>query len=63
MKYQVDRLSKSLSGDSERLPAAQEARSAEQEWLTLPLLKARDHTRYERRIKKALKELYRTNSV
>jgi hypothetical protein len=63
MKYQVDRLSKSLSGDSERLPAAQEARSAEQEWLTLPLLKARDHTRFERRIKKALKELYRTNSV
>ncbi len=57
MKYQVDRLSKSLSGDSERLSAATEARITEQEWLTLPVLRPSNHRRFEKRIKAALQEM------
>ena len=62
MKYQVDRLSKSLSGDSERLSAAEEARSIEQEWLKLAVLPASKHKKFERRLKTALDEVFRINS-
>jgi hypothetical protein len=63
MKYQVDRLSKSLSGDGERLSAAEEARFTEQEWLKLAVLPGIAHKKFERRLKSALGELFRSNSV
>jgi exonuclease SbcC len=63
MSYQVERLSKSLSGEGERLSAIEEARKAEHEWLKLPLLPARAYTGFERRISAALKDIYRNNSV
>jgi hypothetical protein len=63
MKYQVDRLSKSLSGDTERLSALEEAHNVEQEWLTLPVLAASKHVRLQRRIKQALKKIKEDNSV
>ena len=63
MKYQVDRLSKTLAGDSEHLSAGAEARIAEREWLTLPVLRPRTHARFEKRIKAALQEINVTNNV
>ena len=63
MKYQVDRLSRSLSGDVERMSAAAEAQLAEQEWLTLPLLPIKAYATFERRVKAAIKEINRNNSV
>ncbi len=62
MKYQVERLSKSLSGNSETMSATGEARFTEQEWLKLALLPATEHARFERRLKAALHEIFRNNS-
>jgi hypothetical protein len=61
MKYQVDRLSLSLSGEGERLSAVEEARRVEQEWLTLPVLKPADQRRFEKRIQRALGEINENN--
>jgi hypothetical protein len=63
MKYQVDRLSRSLSGESRQLSAKAEAMIAEDEWLTLPLLGKKAYQEFEKRIKAALKEIYEDNSV
>ncbi|MFT5140400.1 MAG: exonuclease SbcC [Rhodothermales bacterium] len=63
MKYQVDRLSKSLSGDGERISALEEAQNVEQEWLTLPLLSKKNFTALNKRMKTALTEINRNNSV
>jgi len=58
MKYQVDRLSRTLAGEGGALSAAQEAGIAEQEWLKLPVLSPRDRARFEKRIRTALDTIY-----
>jgi len=63
MKYQVDRLSKSLAGEAQRVSAEDEALMAEMEWLTLPLLPQKSFSRFEHRIKAALAEIKRNNNV
>ena len=42
---------------------SEEARKAEMEWLTLPVLAPSNYARFERRIQKALKEISRSNGV
>jgi len=54
MKYQVDRLAESMSGESQRLPATDEARTAEKTWLAMYQLPEDDFIAYGKRIKKAL---------
>lgn len=57
MKYQVDRLAESMSGEAKRLPATDEARDAEKTWLTMYQLPADDFSAYGSRIKKALSNI------
>ena len=58
MKYQVDRLSDSLSKSGDRLPALEETHRAETEWLTLPWLSRRKYLAFRKRIQAALDEIY-----
>jgi hypothetical protein len=54
MQYQVDRLAESLSGESARLPALEEAREAEKIWLQMYALPETDYKAFGERIQKAL---------
>ncbi len=54
MKYQVDRLAESMSGESARQPASDEASEAEQVWLRMYALPEPDFLAFGKRIKKAL---------
>ena len=54
MKYQVDRLAESMSGESARQPAADEARDAEKIWLVMYSLPEADFNAFGKRIKQAL---------
>jgi hypothetical protein len=54
MKYQVDRLAESMSGEVTRQPAAEEATEAEKIWLGLYALPESDFESFGKRIKQAL---------
>jgi len=54
MKYQVDRLAESMSGDADRQPATDEARVAEKTWLAMYQLPEAEFEAFGKRIKKAL---------
>jgi exonuclease SbcC len=54
MKYQVDRLAESMSGEGIRQPAGEEARIAEQTWLAMYALPDEDYKAFGSRIKAAL---------
>lgn len=54
MQYQVDRLAESMSGESARQPASDEAREAEQLWLGMYALPEPEFLAFGKRIKKAL---------
>jgi len=54
MQYQVDRLAESMSGESARQPAIDEAHEAENIWLTMYALPEPEFTAFGKRIKKAL---------
>ncbi len=54
MQYQVDRLADSMSGDSARLPAIEEASDAENLWLAMYALPEQEFKVFGKRIKMAL---------
>ena len=54
MQYQVDRLAESMSGESARQPALEEARDAEIIWLGMYALPEPDFKAFGKRIKQAL---------
>jgi len=54
MQYQVDRLAESMSGESVRQPATDEARAAEKIWLGMYALPESDFEAFGKRIKQAL---------
>jgi hypothetical protein len=54
MKYQVDRLAESMSGDSARKPAVEEAHDTEKTWLAMYALPEADYEQFGSRIKQAL---------
>jgi hypothetical protein len=54
MKYQVDRLAESMSGERARQPAVEEALEAEKTWLGLYALPEADFKAFGQRVKKAL---------
>jgi hypothetical protein len=54
MQYQVDRLAESMSGESARQPALEEARDAEIVWLGMYALPEPDFEAFGKRIKQAL---------
>ncbi len=58
MKYQVDRLAESMSGEHQRQPATQEARAAEKVWLGMFVLPAQDFDHFGGRIRQALSAIY-----
>lgn len=60
MKYQVDRLAQSMSGESARVPAAEEALEAEKTWLDLYALPEDDFGAFGKRIKRALSAILET---
>jgi hypothetical protein len=61
MKYQVDRLAESMSGERSRQPATEEALEAERTWLGLYALPDADFDTFGRRIKKALSTIMDDN--
>jgi len=60
MKYQVDRLAQSMSGESARRPASDEALEAEKTWLGLYALPEEDFAAFGKRIKRALAAILET---
>jgi hypothetical protein len=54
MQYQVDRLAESMSGESARLPAKDEARDAEKVWLGMYALPEPEFKAFGKRVKLAL---------
>ena len=60
MKYQVDRLAQSMSGESSRRPASEEALEAEKTWLGLYALPEEDFAAFGKRIKQALSAILET---
>ena len=60
MKYQVDRLAQSMSGESSRQPAAEEALEAEKTWLGLYMLPEKDFAAFSKRVKPALSAILET---
>ena len=60
MKYQVDRLAQSMSGESARIPAGEEALEAEKTWLGLYALPEDDFGAFGKRIKRALSDILET---
>lgn len=59
MRYQVDRLSRTLAGARETGSARDEARELEREWLLLPPLAADEHAAFKTRIRTAMQEIFR----
>ncbi len=57
MKYQVDRLAGSMSGEITRQPVSEEAADAEREWLTMYALPEQEFSAYGARIKQALSNI------
>jgi len=57
MKYQVDRLAQSMSGEIARQPAHEEALESEKVWLGFYALPETDFSAFGRRIKQALSEI------
>ena len=57
MKYQVDRLAESMSGESVRQPVADEARDAENTWLKMYSLPEADFNSFGKRVKQALSKI------
>ena len=60
MKYQVDRLAQSMSGESARRPASEEALEAEKTWLGFYALAEEDFAAFGKRIKRALSAILET---
>ncbi len=60
MKYQVDRLAQSMSGESARRPASEEALEAERTWLGLYMLPEAEFAAFSKRIKPALSAILET---
>jgi len=60
MKYQVDRLAQSMSGESARQPASEEALKAEKAWLGLYMLPEADFASFGKRIERALSAILET---
>ena len=60
MKYQVDRLAQSMSGESARRPASEEALEAEKTWLGFYALPEEDFAAFGKRIKRALSAVLET---
>ena len=60
MKYQVDRLAQSMSGEGARIPATEEALEAEKTWLELYVLPEQDFSAFGKRIKLALSTILET---
>jgi len=60
MKYQVDRLAQSMSGESARQPASEEALEAEKTWLGLYMLPEADFAGFGKRIQRALSAILET---
>jgi len=60
MKYQVDRLAQSMSGESARRPAFEEALEAEKTWLGFYALPEDDFAAFGKRIKQALSAILET---
>ena len=61
MKYQVDRLAQSMSGEIARLPASEEALQGEKVWLGLYALPETDFGAFGKRIKRALSTILEIN--
>ena len=61
MKYQVDRLAESMSGERSRQPATEEALEAERTWLGLYTLPEADFDAFGPRIKQALSTILDSN--
>ncbi len=60
MKYQVDRLAQSMSGESARRPASEEALEAEKTWLGFYALPEKNFAAFGKRIKRALSAILET---
>ena len=60
MKYQVDRLAQSMSGEIARQPASEEALESEKVWLGLYALPETDFGGFGKRIKLALNTILET---
>ena len=60
MKYQVDRLAQSMSGEIARQPASEEALEGEKVWLGLYALPEADFGAFGKRIKRALSTILET---
>ncbi len=61
MKYQVDRLAQSMSGEIARQPASEEALEGEKVWLGLYALPETDFGNFGKRIKRAISTILETN--
>jgi hypothetical protein len=57
MQYQVQRLSASMTGARERIPAMEEARQLERAWLMLGFLPDETHTAFRERVRRALSNI------
>ena len=60
MKYQVDRLAESMSGESIRQPVSEEALAAEKTWLSMYQLPEADFKAFGKRVKQALSAINRS---
>ena len=58
MKYQVDRLAESMSGESPRLSAHEESREVEKRWLAMYALPEADYSAFGKRVDQALKAIH-----
>ncbi len=58
MKYQVDRLAESMSGESPRQSASEEAREAEKTWLTMYALPDADFKAFGDRVNQAMTAIF-----
>ena len=61
MKYQVDRLAQSMSGEIARQPASEEALEGEKVWLGLYALPETDFGNFGKRIKRAISTILETD--
>ncbi len=61
MKYQVDRLAESMSGESVRISAIDEALAAEKNWLGMYALPEKEFKLYGERVKQALLSILENN--
>lgn len=57
MQYQVERLSASMTGERERVPAVEEARQLEQDWLLHEYIPEPHYPEFEQRVRNALSNI------